>query len=240
MTVHDRRAVDEETLAVSGTAGPVMVMGRPSCAPLVVAPLDDGEAGVALWAFTLSGAPCGAWIRRPAAEHELQERSVRALLQRRALLGHSPDDVARLLTTLGCIGDEEAASVRSRYLDPVAALNQIRRHRDGLQAAVQEHARATGRNLAALTWDPLPAGREVHDVDGLLTVLAPPTLGVAPARAALQLVAVARWLLNAWADTEAARLRRAYLRGTDTDPQPLPPCWAQAVRNAYDAPTVIG
>ncbi|MGJ7442957.1 DUF6218 family protein [Aquipuribacter sp. MA13-6] len=231
---------EEDTNAAevtTATAGPVMVGGRPTRAPLVVAPRDSGD-GVALWAFTLQGEPCGAWISSPTNEQTLSGESVASLLDRRALLGRSVGEVASLLQAAGVssIGPVDLAEeVPTRYLDPLVALTEIRRHRQQLSAAVTAQAAASGRSLAPLSWGPLVADAEVPNVDDLQAALSLPDLGVAPARTALRLVALARWVIGAWAETESARMRRPYLRGTDTDPEPLPPAWRRVVRHAYDS-----
>lgn len=214
-------------------SGPILLDGRRTRAPAVIAVREDS---VAVWLVDLAGAPCGAWVWTRL--DNLMARRVLAVLDRRALIAVDPiESVASVCATA------ELASVRiteESLFDRICSIPELLMEtsaaRAKIEAAVKDEADVHGKKLAPMKWSrPVPS--EVsNDVTSLLAQSGVAQLADSREALPLQISRLARWAIGLWTDTESKRVRRSYLRLRFGPSRPLPATWRRAVTRAYELP----
>jgi hypothetical protein len=228
------------------STGPTVVDGRPvrGLAVITSGANETGTPAVAVWQLDLTGNPSGAWV---TAEDDLlgaeRTRQVLTLCERRALVAYNDEGVADALAVLRRVAEiAEAGDVVedawARHVCRIdTAITETARARVASAAAVAAEKERTRRSLGPLKWRiPIPdAAPDTLEklLDAAQVPLAQREASDA-ATAALALSRAVRWSLSAWADSEAARYRRVYLRQTFGPQQPLPPTWRTAATGAYE------
>lgn len=215
-------------------AGPSIIDGQPTRAPVIVAQQGDQ---VAIWQVDLAGNPCGAWVL--ACEGVDAARRLLSICDRRGLITIDPERTVGLLLRLAKVGDIpiDRGALESRLCLLSSLVEETAEARAKYIAALRALELRGGKPLAPLVWerpipDPVP---QTHDQ--WASVLQLPRADVqSVGKEALEVARLARYALGLWTDTEGRRSRRKYLRDEFGPSQPLSSAWRQAVVSAYGSP----
>lgn len=214
-------------------AGPSIIDGQPTRAPVVIEQHDDE---VAIWLVDLAGNPCGAWVF--PYEGPGTARRMLSICDRRGLITLDPDRTVGLMLKWAKDGDVsiERKVLESRLCLLSSLVEETRAARAKYVDAVRELEVRNGKRLAPLVWkrltpEPVP---QTLDEWAAASELRMDVQSVA--EEVRQVAGLARYALGLWIDTEARRMRRKYLRDDFGPGQPLPQAWREAVVSAYQSP----
>lgn len=185
---------------------------------------------LALWTVAPSGQRTGAWVVETGLTRD-RARQLLTLLERRVLAGSDRQaDVAAAETMAGAAGVALPTALTDAWLDVFEAIEEVAETRRELASA---GARAKSKPpVYRFDLADLPP-----DIDGALgrLRLTNPGMGAEPAAAAA--LATCRLLeaaVQAWQETESARLRRKVMHQFGgAAVRPLPPRWLSKLRQAY-------
>lgn len=219
----------QEVSAELAVGGPATLGGEPVRSMVALSP--HGSDQVAVWHVNLVGEACGAWILDSASPEDAL--AILQLCDRRAVIEDGSSSARLILHLAKTAGIEIAGSQVSERLarldDLLSATSTARREHS---AAVTEYGEQAGKNLARLVWR-----SEVPETVAALRAL--PIGGWAGAGEAPDAFVLSRLTSKAialWTETEAARVRREYLREQFGPAQVLPPVWRDAALAAFAKP----
>lgn len=215
-------------------AGPSIIDGQPTRAPVVIAQHDDE---VAIWQVDLAGNPCGAWVF--PYEGPDTARRLLSICDRRGLITVDPDRTLALMLKWAKDGDVpiDREALQSRLCLLSSLVDETTAARNQYVAAVRELEGRVGKRLAPLVWKrpvPEPVPRTLDEWAAASGLMRMSVQSVA--EEVRQVAGVARYALGLWMDTEARRVRRKYLRDDFGPSQPLPQAWRKAAVSAYQSP----
>jgi hypothetical protein len=215
-------------------AGPSIIDGQPTRAPVVVAQHGDE---VAIWQVDLAGNPCGAWVLR--CDDPGAARRLLSICDRRGLIAVNPDGPVAVMLKWAKDGDVpiDRETLESRLCLLSSLVDETRVARDKYVDGVRDFEVRGGKRLAPLVWKgPVPEP-VAQTLDEWAAALGVPQMDVqSVADEARQVAALARYALGLWIDTEGRRNRRKYLRDEFGPSQPLPLTWREAVVSAHQSP----
>lgn len=215
-------------------AGPSIIDGQPTRAPVIVAQQGDQ---VAIWQVDLAGNPCGAWVL-PCDGVDAAVRLL-SICDRRGLITIDPERIVGLLLSLAKVGgiSIDRGALESRLCLLSSLVEETRDARAKYIAALRALELRGGKPLAPLVWERCIPEPVPQTLDQWASASQLPRVDVQSAgEEALQVARLARYALGLWTDTEGRRSRRKYLRDEFGPSQPLSSAWRQAVVGAYGSP----